>query len=116
MSEFTNSIFYASIIKSIFAKNNYNALIKSISGIRGTIGDRKGEDLTKEDIVLYTNSFIMWLKSENQIKNNKIVIGRDARISGKMVEDLVIDSLIKMGVNVVCLGLSTTPTVNCCTN
>ena len=86
-------------------------LIKSISGIRGTIGDRKGEDLTKEDIVLYTNSFIMWLKSENQIKNNKIVIGRDARISGKMVEDLVIDSLIKMGVNVVCLGLSTTPTV-----
>ena len=53
----------------------------------------------------------MWLKSENQIKNNKIVIGRDARISGKMVEDLVIDSLIKMGVNVVCLGLSTTPTV-----
>ena len=86
-------------------------LIKSISGIRGTIGDRKGEDLTKEDIVLYTNSFIIWLKSENQIKNNKIVIGRDARISGKMVEDLVIDSLTKMGVNVVCLGLSTTPTV-----
>ena len=86
-------------------------LIKSISGIRGTIGDRKGEDLTKEDVVLYTSSFVMWLKSENHIKNNKIVIGRDARISGKMVEDLVIDSLTKMGVNVVCLGLSTTPTV-----
>ncbi len=86
-------------------------LIKSISGIRGTIGDRKGEDLTKEDIVLYTKSFVLWLQSENRIINNKIVIGRDARISGKMVEDLVLDTLTKMGLNVVCLGLSTTPTV-----
>ena len=56
-------------------------LIKSISGIRGTIGDRKGEDLTKEDIILYTKSFVLWLQSENRIINNKIVIGRDARIS-----------------------------------
>ena len=86
-------------------------LIKSISGIRGTIGDRKGEDLTKEDIVLYTKSFVLWLQSENRIINNKIVIGRDARISGKMVEGLVLDTLTKMGLNVVCLGLSTTPTV-----
>jgi len=86
-------------------------LIKSISGIRGTIGDRKGEDLTKEDIILYTKSFVLWLKSENRIVNNKIVIGRDARISGKMVEDLVLDTLTKMGLNIVCLGLSTTPTV-----
>ena len=86
-------------------------LIKSISGIRGTIGDRKGEDLTKEDIVLYTKSFVLWLQSENRIINNKIVVGRDARISGKMVEDLVLDTLTKMGLNVVCLGLSTTPTV-----
>jgi len=86
-------------------------LIKSISGIRGTIGDRKGEDLTKEDIVLFTKSFVLWLQSENRIINNKIVIGRDARISGKMVEDLVLDTLTKMGLNVVCLGLSTTPTV-----
>ena len=86
-------------------------LIKSISGIRGTIGNRKGEDLTKEDIVLYTRSFILWLENEKLINNNKIVVGRDARISGKMVEDLVLDTLTKMGVNVVCLGLSTTPTV-----
>ena len=86
-------------------------LIKSISGIRGTIGDRKGEDLTKDDIILYTKSFVLWLQSENRIINNKIVIGRDARISGKMVEDLVLDTLTKMGLNVVCLGLSTTPTV-----
>ncbi len=86
-------------------------IIKSISGIRGTIGDRKGEDLTKEDIILYTKSFVLWLQSENRIINNKIVIGRDARISGKMLEDLVLDTLTKMGLNVVCLGLSTTPTV-----
>ena len=86
-------------------------IIKSISGIRGTIGDRKGEDLTKEDVILYTKSFVLWLQSENRIINNKIVIGRDARISGKMLEDLVLDTLTKMGLNVVCLGLSTTPTV-----
>ena len=86
-------------------------LIKSISGIRGTIGDRKGEDLTKDDIILYTKSFVLWLESENRLINNKIVIGRDARVSGKMIEELVIDTLTKMGLNVVCLGLSTTPTV-----
>ena len=49
-------------------------LIKSISGIRGTIGNRKGEDLTKDDIVLYTKSFVLWLLSEGRIVNNKIVI------------------------------------------
>ena len=86
-------------------------LIKSISGIRGTIGNRKGEDLTKDDIVLYTKSFVLWLLSEGRIVNSKIVVGRDARISGKMVEDLVLETLTKMGINVVCLGLSTTPTV-----
>ena len=56
-------------------------LIKSISGIRGTIGDRKGEDLTKDDIILYTKSFVLWLESENKLINNRIVVGRDARIS-----------------------------------
>ena len=54
-------------------------LIKSISGIRGTIGNRKGEDLTKEDIVLYTRSFILWLENEKLIINNKVVVGREAR-------------------------------------
>lgn len=86
-------------------------LIKSISGIRGTIGEREGEDLTKNDIVLYTMSFGLWLKSENRVKSNKIVVGRDARVSGLMVQGLVLDSLTKMGFDVVCLGLSTTPTV-----
>ena len=86
-------------------------LIKSISGIRGTIGDREGEDLTKNDIILYTMSFGFWLKSENRVKSNKIVVGRDARVSGLMVQGLVLDTLTKMGFDVVCLGLSTTPTV-----
>ncbi|MFL2610131.1 MAG: phosphoglucosamine mutase [Flavobacteriaceae bacterium] len=86
-------------------------LIKSISGIRGTIGEREGEDLTKNDIVLYTMSFGLWLKSENRVKSNKIVVGRDARVSGLMVQGLVLDTLTKMGFDVVCLGLSTTPTV-----
>jgi phosphomannomutase len=86
-------------------------LIKSISGIRGTIGDREGEDLTKKDIILYTMSFGLWLKSENRVKSNKIVVGRDARVSGLMVQGLVLDTLTKMGFDVVCLGLSTTPTV-----
>ena len=86
-------------------------LIKSISGIRGTIGEREGEDLTKKDIVLYTMSFALWLESENRVKSNKIVVGRDARISGLMVQELVLDTLTKMGFDVICLGLSTTPTV-----
>ena len=86
-------------------------LIKSISGIRGTIGEREGEDLTKKDIVLYTKSFGLWLKSEKRIVSNKIVVGRDARVSGLMVQELVLETLTNMGFNVVCLGLSTTPTV-----
>ena len=86
-------------------------LIKSISGIRGTIGEREGEDLTKKDIALYTMSFALWLESENRVKSNKIVVGRDARISGPMVQELVLDTLTQMGFDVICLGLSTTPTV-----
>ena len=86
-------------------------LIKSISGIRGTIGEREGEDLTKKDIVLFTQSFALWLESENRVNSNKIVVGRDARISGLMVQGLVLDTLTKMGFDVICLGLSTTPTV-----
>ena len=85
-------------------------LIKSISGIRGTIGSKVGDDLTPLDIVKFTASYAKFI-NENSNLNNKIIIGRDARISGKMVEDLVLDTLTKMGLNVVCLGLSTTPTV-----
>ena len=86
-------------------------LIKSISGIRGTIGERVGEDLTPQDIVLYTTSYALWIKNNSNKENNKIVVGRDARISGEMVQGFVINTLISMGFDVVSLNLSTTPTV-----
>ena len=86
-------------------------LIKSISGIRGTIGNRVGEDLTNEDVILFTISYIKWLKSVYFSSNHSVVVGRDARTSGPMIESLVIQTLTSMGVNVISLGLSTTPTV-----
>jgi len=86
-------------------------LIKSISGIRGTIGDKIGEDLTPTDIILYTSSYAIWVKNNSNKKLNTIVVGRDARISGEMVQGFVIDTLISLGFNVVSLNLSTTPTV-----
>jgi len=88
-------------------------LIKSISGIRGTIGGQSGEALTPLDIVKYTSAFGSWIleNQENSSVPLKIVIGRDARISGSMVRDLVVSTLIGMGVHVIDLGLSTTPTV-----
>ncbi len=86
-------------------------LIKSISGIRGTIGDKVGEDLTPKDIVLYTTSYALWVKNNSKKENNKIVVGRDARISGEMVQGFVINTLISMGFDVISLNLSTTPTV-----
>ncbi len=85
------------------------ALIKSISGIRGTIGGKPGENLTPIDIVKFATAYGSWLKSNN--KPRKVVIGRDARLSGEMVQQLVSSSLIGMGIDVVDLGLSTTPTV-----
>ncbi len=84
-------------------------LIKSISGIRGTIGGKAGEALTPLDIVKYTSSFGYWLKLTTG--KNKVVIGRDARISGAMVSQLVAATLQALGMEVVDLGLSTTPTV-----
>ncbi len=86
-------------------------LIKSISGIRGTIGERVGEDLTPKDIVLYTTSYALWVKKNSNNAINKIVVGRDARMSGEMVQGLVINTLISIGFDVVSLNLSTTPTV-----
>ena len=86
-------------------------LIKSISGIRGTIGEIEGEDLTTNDIVKFTSSFVTILVKNKKIKSRKIVVGRDARISGPMVEKIVIDTLVEFGADVICLGLSTTPTV-----
>lgn len=83
-------------------------LIKSISGIRGTIGGIAEENLTPLDIVKYASAFGQWtIKNESK----KIVIGRDARISGKMVSQLISNTLIGMGIDVIDLGLTTTPTV-----
>ena len=83
-------------------------LIKSISGIRGTIGGKPGDSLTPVDVVKFSAAFGTWVKSRN---GKKIVIGRDARISGEMVSNLVASTLQALGLNVVDLGLSTTPTV-----
>lgn len=85
------------------------SLIKSISGIRGTIGGQPGEGLTPHDIVKFTAAYALFITKTSGIK--KIVIGRDARISGEMVNHLVVGSLLGMGMNVVDIGLSTTPTV-----
>ena len=84
-------------------------LIKSISGIRGTIGGAAGDGLTPLDIVKFTSAFGAWAVGQSGLK--KIVIGRDARISGSMVNNLVIGTLQGLGIDVVDLGLSTTPTV-----
>ncbi|MGI9191585.1 MAG: phosphoglucosamine mutase [Chitinophagaceae bacterium] len=85
------------------------ALIKSISGIRGTLGGRPDEALTPIDIVKYTAAFGSWVMESTG--NHKMVIGRDGRISGAMVRDLVCSTLQALGMDVVDLGLSTTPTV-----
>lgn len=84
-------------------------LIKSISGIRGTIGGKSGNNLTPIDIVECTAGFGMWVIKGG--RNKKIVVGRDGRISGEIVRDLSISTLLSMGIDVVDLGLSTTPTV-----
>ena len=86
-------------------------LIKSISGIRGTIGGKPGEGLSPLDIVKFTAAFATFIKSKSKNKRIKIVIGRDARISGEMMNNIVIGSLQGMGVDIVDIGLSTTPTV-----
>jgi phosphomannomutase len=85
------------------------ALIKSISGIRGTIGGKPGDNLSPLDIVKFTAAYGSWLRKSSE--NGKVVIGRDGRISGAMVSALVTETLLSMGFDVVDLGLSTTPTV-----
>ena len=87
------------------------ALIKSISGIRGTIGGKPGDTLSPIDVVKFTSAFGVILKNKNSRKKIKVVIGRDGRISGSMVSSLVGNTLIAMGIDVVDLGFSTTPTV-----
>lgn len=86
------------------------ALIKSISGIRGTIGGKAGEGLTPLDIVKFTSAYATLIRKRNHATSNKIVVGRDARTSGEMVNNLVCGTLMGMGFDVVNIGLASTPT------
>jgi phosphomannomutase len=86
-------------------------LIKSISGIRGTIGGKSGEGLSPLDIVKFTAAFGTWISKGSDKKRIKMVVGRDARISGEMVNHVVNGTLIALGIDVVNIGLATTPTV-----
>ena len=86
-------------------------LIKSISGIRGTIGGVVADNLTPIDVVKFASAYGAWLKQQRDKDNYVVVVGRDARISGEMIQNLVMHTLVGMGIHVVDLGLSTTPTV-----
>lgn len=86
------------------------ALVKSISGIRGTIGGRAGEGLSPLDVVKFTSAYAAFIKSGGKSDSRTIVVGRDARISGEMVNKLVVGTLLGMGMNVTDIGLATTPT------
>ena len=88
------------------------SLIKSISGIRGTIGGKVNDNLTPIDAVKFASAYGSWLLKRNSNKSKlTIVVGRDARISGKMISSLVANTLVGLGIDVIDLGLSTTPTV-----
>lgn len=86
------------------------SLIKSISGIRGTIGGREGDGLSPVDIVKFTAAYAAFIRKSTSVGTNKIVVGRDARISGPMVSDIVCATLTSMGFDVVNIGLASTPT------
>jgi phosphomannomutase len=87
-------------------------LIKSISGIRGTIGGKPGDSLTPLDIVKFTSAYGVWVKSQNPLgARARVIVGRDARISGGMVQQIVIGTLNGLGIDVTDIGLATTPTV-----
>ena len=86
-------------------------LIKSISGIRGTIGGNPGDGLSPLDIVKFTTAYGSWIKQQHSNSKPKVIVGRDARLSGRMVSNIVNGTLIGLGIDVIDLGLSTTPTV-----
>jgi phosphomannomutase len=86
-------------------------LIQSVSGIRGTIGGASGSNLTPTDAVRFASAYGHWLQQRHPQPNVAVVIGRDARPSGPMISNLVGQTLIGMGIQVIDLGLSTTPTV-----
>lgn len=86
------------------------ALIKSISGIRGTIGGRQGDGLSGVDVVKFTAAYAAFIRKSYKGESNSIVVGRDARLSGKMVEHLVVGTLMSMGFDVINIGMASTPT------
>ncbi|MDE6717652.1 MAG: phosphoglucosamine mutase, partial [Muribaculaceae bacterium] len=86
------------------------ALIKSISGIRGTIGGRQGDGLSSVDVVKFTAAYATFIRRTTPVKGNTIVVGRDGRISGEMVSHLVCGTLLSMGFDVVNIGMASTPT------
>ncbi len=86
-------------------------LIKSISGIRGTIGGFQGDNLTPIDAVRYAAAYGTWVKNQREKDNYRVVVGRDARISGEMIQQLVMNTLVGLGIHIVDIDLSTTPTV-----
>jgi phosphomannomutase len=87
-------------------------LIKSISGIRGTIGGQVGDNLTPIDAVKFAAAYGTWIKQQRNKSNYRVVVGRDARISGDMIQNLVILSFVVLGIDIIDLVLSTTPTVD----
>lgn len=96
----------------IFVTNTIKmTLIKSISGIRGTIGGVVGDNLTPVDAVKFAAAYGTWLKQQYSKERLTVVIGRDARISGEMIQNLVTSTLVGLGIDIIDLGLSTTPTV-----
>lgn len=86
-------------------------LIKSISGIRGTIGGQHGDGLSPIDVTRFTSAYVQFIKESQNITKGKIVVGRDARISGPMVQNLVVGTVMSMGFDVIDIDLATTPTV-----
>lgn len=85
-------------------------LIKSISGIRGTIGGEPGENLTPADILRFTSAYATFIRNQSDLEKPRIVVGRDARISGEMVHRIITGTLMAMGCNVTDIGMATTPT------
>src|SRR6188768_1693763 len=86
-------------------------LIKSISGIRGTIGGKPAISLSPVDVVKFTAAYAAWLKQQHEKKPLTVVVGRDGRISGAYIQQLVISTLVASGVNIINVDLTTTPTV-----
>ncbi len=106
------SVRFSLTLTAIFVLINFSmTLIKSISGIRGTIGGKPGDNLTPIDVVSFTSAFCKLIQNKSGKTDVKMVIGRDARRSGEMISNLVCSTLKGMGAHVVDLGLSTTPTV-----